>query len=60
MTLSISDGVFQFFINGKTFIGPNVDSTTAMFWSYPVGGNPTKTLTGLSDPFGAVVSRAKK
>jgi len=60
MTLSGSDGIFQFFINGKTFIGPNVDSTTAMFWSYPAGGNPTKTLTGITDPFGAVVSAAKK
>jgi hypothetical protein len=60
VTLSDSDGIFQFFIDGKTFIGPNVYSSTAMFWSYPAGGSPTKTLTGLSDPFGAVVSRAKK
>lgn len=60
MTLSDSDGIFQFFISGKTFIGPNADSTTAMFWSYPAGGTPTKTLTGIGDPFGAVVSRAKK
>lgn len=60
MTLTDSDGIFQFFINHKTFIGPNADTTTAMFWSYPAGGNPTKTLTGLTDPFGAVVSRAKK
>jgi hypothetical protein len=59
-TLSGSDGIFQFFIDRKVLIGPNVDSTTAMFWSYPAGGSPTKTLTGLSDPFGAVVSRAKK
>jgi hypothetical protein len=60
MTLSDSDGIFQFCISHKTLIGPNVDSTTAMFWSYPAGGSPTKTLTGLSDPFGAVVSRAQK
>lgn len=60
MTLSGSDGIFQFFIHGTTFIGPNVDSTTAMFWSYPAGGNPTKTLSGIADPFGAVVSAAKK
>jgi DNA-binding beta-propeller fold protein YncE len=60
MTLSDSDGIFQFFIDRKKFIGPNVDSTTAMFWRYPAGGSPTKTLSGLTDPFGAVVSRGKK
>jgi hypothetical protein len=60
MTLSDSDGIFQFFISGKTFIGPNVYSKNAMYWDYPAGGSPTKTLTGFTDPFGAVVSQAKK
>ena len=60
MTLSDSDGIFQFFIDRKTFIGPNAFSKNAMFWKYPTGGSPTKTLGGFADPFGAVVSRAKK
>ena len=59
-TLSDSDGIYQFFIERKTFIGPNVFSANAMFWQYPAGGSPTKTLAGFTDPFGAVVSRAKK
>lgn len=60
ISLNDSDGIYQFFIHRNTFIGPNVFSANTMFWSYPAGGDPTKTLTGFTDPFGAVVSRAKK
>jgi hypothetical protein len=59
-TLTDSDGVFQSFIDHKKIIGPNVYSANAMFWSYPGGGSPRKTLTGFTDPFGAVVSKGKK
>ncbi len=59
-TLGSSDGVFQSFIDNGTIIGPNVYNANAMFWSYPAGGSPTKTLTGFIDPFGAAVSKAKK
>ncbi len=59
-TLGSSDGVFDSFIDRGTIIGPNVYSGNAMFWSYPAGGSPTKTLTGFIDPFGAAVSKGKK
>lgn len=30
------------------------------YWNYPAGGDPTKTITGLSQPDGAALSTAKK
>lgn len=47
--------VSQFFIDGKTVIAPN--NGTAMFFKYPKGGEPSKTIDGISQPFGAVVSK---
>lgn len=58
-TLSSADGLFNFFIDHNTIIGPNVFAADAMFWKYPAGGSPTKTLTGFDYPFGAAVSRKK-
>jgi hypothetical protein len=54
-TLGSSDGIFQSFIDRGTIVGPNAYSASAMLWSYPAGGSPTKTLTGLVDPFGGFV-----
>lgn len=59
-TLTSSNGIFQFFIDGKTVVGPNVYSATTMFWKYPAGGTPTKTLTGFGSPIGSAVSRGRK
>jgi hypothetical protein len=58
--LSDSDGVFQYFIGGKKVIGPNAYSANAGIWKYPKGGSPTMTITGISDPFGAAISKAPK
>jgi hypothetical protein len=59
-TLGSSDGIFQSFIYHGTIIGPNAFSSNAMFWSYPAGGSPTKTLTGFTDPFGSAVSKRRR
>lgn len=62
-TISLKDGtnVEQFWIQGSTIVGPNAQSPgTVSFWRYPAGGSPTKTLSGLSYPFGAAVSLAQK
>ena len=59
-TLTDSDGVFQSFIDGKRVVNPNVYSANAMFWSYPAGGSPVKTLSGFVDPFGSAISKGEK
>jgi hypothetical protein len=59
-SLTDSDGVFQSFIDGTRVVGPNVFSANAMFWSYPAGGSPVKTLSGFVDPFGSAVSRGRR
>ncbi|MFY9738732.1 MAG: hypothetical protein WAK11_06720 [Candidatus Cybelea sp.] len=59
-TLSDSDGVFQYFIDGKNVIGSNAYSANAGIWKYPKGGSPTMTISGISDPFGAAISKAPK
>ena len=51
-----ADFAIGFWIQGHTVIGPNDDSQNVMFWNYPTGGSPTKTLDGLSYPWGATVS----
>ena len=45
-------------IQGSTVIGPNDDSANVMFWRYPKGGLPFKTIGGLHNPWGSTVSRA--
>jgi hypothetical protein len=47
-----------FWIQGSTVVGPNDDSANLMFWRYPSGGSPTKTISGLRQPWGATVSLA--
>lgn len=59
-TLSGTTGVFQFFIQGNTFIGPNLGNEDVMLWKYPAGGAPTKSIGGFNDPFGSAVSKGKK
>jgi hypothetical protein len=55
--LEDASGVLQFWIEGRSVIGPNSGSASVMVWKYPAGGTPVKTLTGFADPIGAVVSR---
>lgn len=59
-SLSGTTGVFQFFIQGNTFIGPNLGNENVMLWKYPAGGTPTKSIGGFNDPFGSAVSNGKK
>lgn len=59
-TLTDSNGVFQFWIDGKRVVGANDYSANAMYWKYPAGGDPTKTLSNFDYPFGVTISPAKK
>lgn len=53
------EDVVQFCIQGKRVVGPNADSGNAMIWKYPKGGSAIKTLSGLSLPFGTVISKGE-
>ncbi len=55
-TLHRAHNVEQFWIQGKKVVGPDNGYADVGFWPYPTGGPPTKTITGLYSPFGAVVS----
>ena len=57
--LEHADDVSQFWIHGSHVIGPNQGNGTVMFWDYPAGGEPTKTISRLREPSGATVSLAK-
>jgi hypothetical protein len=48
--------VAQFWIQGKNVIAPDVNDANVKFYKYPAGGYPTKTISGLDEPVGAVVS----
>jgi DNA-binding beta-propeller fold protein YncE len=51
--------VVQFWIQGNVIIGPNHGgSGSVMFWRFPAGGSPTKTLDAFSTPIGSTVSLA--
>jgi hypothetical protein len=53
--------VWQFWIDGKRLVGPTYGGSAGSivgYFKYPVGGSPTKTITGFSQP-GAAVSTAK-
>lgn len=49
--------VNQFWIEGPKVIGADSAAANVMFWNYPAGGSHTKTITGLSEPVGAAVSK---
>jgi hypothetical protein len=57
-TLDGTKGVKQFWIQGKTVIGPDGDNDDVGFWKYPAGASPTKLIGGV-DGYGAAVSPAK-
>ena len=58
--LTGTTGIFQFFIHGDTFVGPNLGNENVLFWKYPAGGAPTKAIGGFNDPFGSAVSEGRK
>jgi hypothetical protein len=50
----------QGWIQGNVIIAPQQNAKEVFFYKYPAGGNATKTITGLSEPFGTTVSLAKR
>ena len=49
--------VSQWWIAGKTVIGGDSGAGDLDYWAFPAGGVATKTITGLSQPFGVTISR---
>ncbi len=58
--LTGSCDVLQFGISGGTVGAPDACYNTASLYSYPAGGSPTDTITGLQYPVAAAVSIAAK
>jgi hypothetical protein len=56
--LNDSKDVAQFWIAGKTVVGPDAVRKDVGYWGYPDGGSPTRIIRqrGLDQPIGAVVS----
>jgi hypothetical protein len=53
-----AETVSQWWIGGKVVIGGDSGTGDLDFWPFPAGGAaPTKTVTGLSQPFGVTISR---
>jgi DNA-binding beta-propeller fold protein YncE len=50
--------VVEFWIERDTLVAPNYSARLALLYKYPAGGFPKRTVTGLRQPFGAVVSLA--
>lgn len=57
--LNGSSYAVQFWVQGSNVVGPNANSANVMFWNYPAGGSPTKTINGLTTPWGVTVSMAR-
>ncbi|HEY2475645.1 MAG TPA: hypothetical protein VGI19_12720 [Candidatus Cybelea sp.] len=57
VALSGGSAIVQFWIDGSNIAGPNSGNGSVGIWKYPAGGSPTKTISGLYVPLGAVVSR---
>jgi hypothetical protein len=61
-----ADYMGQFWMQGSTLIVPSywennsIPHAHVFFYDYPKGGRPTKTMNGLSAPYGATVSLAAK
>jgi hypothetical protein len=58
--LGSAQNVFQWWIEGKTLIGPDGTQNTVWYWRYPSGGSPTKSIRkDVQAPYGATVSKAR-
>jgi hypothetical protein len=55
-SLGSSCDVIQFFIQDATLIAPNLCSPNVMYFDYPAGGGPTKTIGTKLQPAGVSVS----
>ena len=56
--LAGSNYAVQMWIAGATVIAANATGASVMYWSYPAGGSPTQTITGLGQPWGVTLSHA--
>lgn len=52
--------VDQYWIRGRTVIGPDADNADVGYWRYPAGGEAKKDITGIGEPYGATVSKGAK
>lgn len=59
-TLEGYGDVVEFWIQGHRLVAPNYSARAALLYRYPAGGKPIRTISGLRQPFGAVVSLAPK
>lgn len=57
-TLGGARDACQFWIRNGTVVGPNFSGASVMFWNYPAGGAPRRTIGGLNKPFGVTISPA--
>lgn len=61
--LTDGDHVDQFFIEGsgrnRVLVGTDYEGVNVKFWEYPAGGKSIKTIPGIDEPVGAVVSAAR-
>lgn len=55
--LGTGGNVAQFFIDKSTVITPGAPTGAVGLYPYPKGGSPAKTIAGISDARGSVVSR---
>ncbi len=55
-TLSGSSDVDGSWIAGRRIAAPQQDGADVLVYSYPAGGSATKTITGMTQPFGTAIS----
>ena len=55
--LTGSSDITQYFIQGKTVIGPDPGNDAVEYFHYPGGGDAYKTMTGLTRPSAVVISK---
>lgn len=58
-TLDNSSEVDGSWITGKVVAAPQQGSADVLLYKYPAGGKSTKTITGVTQPFGTTISKKK-
>ncbi len=53
--LSGAKYIYQYWIQGKTLIGPDLYGDVYL-WKYPEGGSPVSAIQGFTEPYGSTVS----
>jgi hypothetical protein len=57
--LSESGDCIQVWIAGSTVICPDYEDANVKYYAYPAGGDPTQTISGLSEPVGSTIAKGK-